>query len=106
MVTYELAKQLKDSGYPQDPLRIYFQNEILNTPKDVEQLSYPTLSELIEACGENLWTIRQGSYKGEDGWIVGQDTEGSLNPLDWKVFIFDPNLDVAVAKFWLALNKK
>ena len=82
-MTYELAKQLKDAGFPDSEYII------------------PALSDLIEACGDKFvklekvvsgWSARgtQGRYKDP---ISDQMVWGGINP------------EEAVAKLWLALNK-
>jgi hypothetical protein len=57
MITYELTKKLKDAGFPQA-----YQSEIITEhgfmdEHSAKEMGYdyaciPTLSELIEACGE------------------------------------------------------
>lgn len=104
-MTYELAKQLKDAGFPQKITAgagdgHLFQDEVYG-------IAYaPTLSELIEACGQDLWILKRGSYMGEFGWIVGQDRKEEDNPAYWFLFRFGKTPEEAVAKLWLALNKK
>lgn len=57
---------------------------------------FPTLPELIEACGIGFFELRRESFewqvrgKGENGWIYG----GGSTP------------EEAVANLWLELNKK
>lgn len=104
---YELAKQLKDAGFPQnkkmgalyhdrsDYIRIgdqYYDGEWC--PTNTWEVFIPTLSELIEACGSKFAALQIGpdlmwSAKGSGIEIFGQE-----NPTD------------AVAKLWLELNKK
>lgn len=99
---YELAKQLKDAGFTQKP-------EDLLTQVEYRGITYvkptePTLSELIEACGEKedfalfrigdnwsaeyknpSWAVRLGEVEGE---YIG---EGKTP-------------EEAVARLWLHLN--
>lgn len=95
-MTYELAKELKDAGFPQ-----YTGVDCRHTPPAIqtagerveESVYFPTLSELIEACGNEriemvrpvlgLWEVRTSEWK----------TNGSTP-------------EEAVARLWLALNKK
>jgi hypothetical protein len=94
-MNYELAKQLKDAGFP------FKYVGISNVPKDngvvfidrQEAYEYPTLSELIEACGEDFRCLIKD---GKDGWCVQGDN------FQWK----DKTPEEAVAKLWLELNKK
>jgi len=102
MITYELILELMNSGFQWNN-----RDNFESYSKELCPLQYyPTLSELIEACGEDLWILRKGIYKGENGWVVGKDRHEESNPHSWYVFAFGKNLDEAVAKFWLEINKK
>lgn len=82
-MTYELAKQLKDAGWG----GIFF-NTI-----DKEYQGLPTLSELIEACGDG-WKFQL--TRAIEGWhckMRGCEGNGQ-------------SPEEAVAKLWLALNSK
>jgi len=59
MITYELARQLKDAGFPTEI--------ILETDGENiwEVVRSPTLSELIEACGEFGFESLISSFDGE-----------------------------------------
>lgn len=85
-MNYELAKKLKEAGFPH--MRIYF----------------PTLSELISACGENF------SLEKEEGenWIAHSLIDPSSNPHKFVDYISKtgPTPEEAVANLWLALNTK
>ena len=86
-MTYELVKQLKEAGF-------YLQ-ENKGTPYP------PTLSELIEACGEGYFNLNSTkSGKGYDNhWAAyfGENPEAKG---------LGKTPEEAVAKLWLALNKK
>lgn len=118
-MTYELAKELKDAGWPilnkrkrQNFLWVLskkgWNKHYGRTQKQVTQMELlgcevlpcPTLSELIEACGErfvqlevlhdqNKWIASNGEYEGSSSRI---DAEGTTP-------------EEAVARLWLALNK-
>jgi len=101
---YELAKKLKDAGFPQaDPNRALNVGtfQYVGDNSDKETLCYiPTLSELIEACGHYFYQLT----KEDDGsW-----TCASINGYPKSGFgvTNSPTLEEAVAKLWLALNKK
>lgn len=96
-MNYELAKQLKEAGFP---MKYSFDNVLY---------THPTLEELIEACPKRF-EIKEMSFDGDftlsvsrsvwhvgyehmDGWFEGEQAEGSTPT-------------IAVAKLWLALNKK
>lgn len=104
-MTYELAKQLKDAGFPQgndtyidvDGIQWLF-TTVLTT---IDKAYAPTLSELIEACGDDFesierdyhdktWTAKSYKFLGFDTFYSG----GEKTP------------EEAVAKLWLALNEK
>jgi len=66
-MTYELARKLKDAGFPQTQdcgCRVCHDGEIgtLNhhryIPPEID-VRFPTLSELIDACGRNLVSLHQ-----------------------------------------------
>lgn len=84
----ELAKKLKDAGF-----RMWETSAVVgNTFEDGEHYwIYPTLSELIEACGEDF----VGLIKRHDWLTIGHDehTNGTTP-------------EEAVANLWLALNQK
>ncbi len=118
MIDYKLAKQLKDSGFPQGEEINVGQQWYDNHDKDCPSLTdeaheknicpddvctceegheiyIPTLSELIEACGEygEVNITRYTSGKAE-AHIPGTDYEEDGN-----------NLEIAVAKLYIELNK-
>ncbi len=90
-IEYELAKKLKDAGFPQDG---YFDYEF--------DLARPTLSELIEACGDRFHSLLR---------YVPQVDEIDLI---WRAYGYDDDQitargkipEEAVANLWLELNKK
>lgn len=109
-ISYELAKELKDAGFPQfgegaalvlhQPLPesdqtisvISYRDFIRLTPTSHEWIYAPTLEELIEACepdskgGFKLWLNKYGIWKA--------GVASGTTPTE------------AVARLWLALNKK
>lgn len=93
-MNYELAKELRDAGFPMKP-KVVWRNPIevtvLNGDQDFE---LPTLEELIEACGGKFGALMVGPGLGL--WTArGNGVE-----------IHAPTPTEAVAKLWLALNKK
>ncbi len=101
---YELAKELKDAGFPQKEM---FDTEDFNGQWLGEDEIYaPSLSELIEACGEIvLW-------KYDDTWFAGHGGERGLSCGetyfdDYPKFLKTGKApEEAVSKLWLELNKK
>ena len=105
-MNYELAKQLKDAGFPQLPGLYYVGKELWDetqqsdyknrrTPPRDTWIKAPTLSELIEACGEEFGSLSKGNngiwYATQ--WAMKEEVT-ALIPIE------------AVTKLWLALNQK
>jgi len=84
-MTHELAKELKDAGFPQ---------------REGRGVKHPTLSELIEACGDKFYGLHR-MVNGE--WLAFMyDIEDSTR----QVETIGSMPEEAVAHLWLALNKK
>lgn len=97
---YELAKQLKDAEFPQNPIGSF----IVNTDVSTEPLSEPTLSELIEACGG-----RVGIFVFDDGTANAWKqvyNRYDLSSSEEDIQTYGSTSEEAVANLWLALNKK
>jgi len=89
-MNYELAKKLKDAGYPI--------TKCIDNGCDVVELHHPSLSELIEAC------IGNGRIQlniAEDGCGVWWGTKHAKS-----VFEEGKTPEEAVSNLWLELNKK
>lgn len=101
-MTYELAKKLKNAGFSQEgkgwkgrlpsfnPISLF-----------VTTVYFPTLSELIEACGDGFFSLK----------LVPNSREG----LNWRTRSTEykqshefagQTPEEAVANLWLELNKK
>jgi len=99
-MNYELAKKLKDAGFPQiehydetdDLLQFHINNEFI---------SIPTLSELIDACGDGFrFLIHEKDPRSLKEWRCNNDKS------EWKEDGFwGKTPEEAVANLWLALNK-
>lgn len=97
---YELAKKLKDAGYPQKGdkfftlregyIKVVIDNPISNPDSLVLKL---TLSGLIEQCGELVLAVFEG-------FIIALATREDIN---YRGRGSTP--EEAVAKLWLVLNK-
>jgi hypothetical protein len=94
---YSLANELKNAGFPQggrgrwtvDPNRIVVRSE--------DRAYVPTLEELIEACGDDFHGIRRldgGTWRCTRFSELGVSIQNGKTPTE------------AVARLWLALNKK
>lgn len=109
-LTYELAKELKDAGFPQNTEKSYcFTREgikLNRTPSKkqraqmdlvgVDVFAAPTLSELIEECGDAFYSLSRYS---NNHWVA--IANGSV----WMDTTSE-NPEVAVARLWLVLQKK
>lgn len=104
MISYKLAEQLKDAEWEGLIKICDNKNEnhgYCNADKQdckLSMLGIPTLSKLIEACGEEFYYLTK--------YIIGSGTY-------WRAFSMDGNgtnkadtPEEAVAKLWLELNKK
>ena len=90
---YELVKELKDAGFPFDWDFVLEDVKNWKLP-DVA----PTLSELIEACGNKFDCL-----KVQRGLITNWSATGNVMP----GFVgYGPTMEVAVANLWLAINNK
>lgn len=110
-MNYELAKQLKDAGFPQERKQgwnITDIDEILRSESSTETAYAPTLSELIEACGDDLFRLEFTKLVFESPpekitryWeAVYYDDEND------RVYVRGISPEEAVANLWLAINKK
>lgn len=108
-MNYELAKELKDAGFPQQKRIVYSRSgDFVNAdiiPKDVH---YPTLSELIAACGEDFATLYYSYGEVEkrewEAKSVMKSSAGEYPIIQCEGKGSTP--EEAVARLWLALNKK
>lgn len=89
-MNYDLAKQLEGAGFPKD-----WCGHDLGWCINPE--CHPTLSELLEACGDGFCKLQKYS----DSWWA-YDKKAKLHPQ--KCIGKTP--EEAVAKLWLELNKK
>jgi len=92
---YKLAKQLKEAGFPQVDISSLPQERYWSK----EEVCYiPTLSELIEACGDEFRNLTKDNEIWSTNFIQGSEydygeTEGKTP-------------EEAVAKLYIKLNKK
>lgn len=96
---YKLAQELKDAGYPQIPQNDFYHERDKNGKEIDDSVTKPTLSELIEACIElipdKFLDIQSREYTTEQ-WVATSS---------W-ILTSGKTPEEAVAKLWLALNKK
>ncbi len=113
-MNYKLAKELKDAGFPFKKLRLgdrfispkglFFSEEERRTLHPLElALRVPLLDELIEACEPEKYFFRLG-FGGV--WRATLEV-GFERETGFEYVKSDGKTpDIAVAKLWLALNKK
>ena len=99
---YELSLELKEAGFVQfgpsfgykhtDDGRLYYAYFFDRVP----EVKAPTLEELIEACGDELGDLTRGGV----GWMTNAENVGYYPETSGKTPA------EAVARLWLALNKK
>ena len=101
-ISYDLAKRLNDAGLEQngDGHVIFPDGHIEPAGSGFDGAMYvPTLSELIEACGDRIDTI--GRYR-KKWFATGKKSRTHYIATTGH---FDTP-EIAVAQLWLALNKK
>lgn len=110
-MNYELAKKLKDAGFT---FRQNFPCEH-TTLENICPCVYPTLSELIEACGDRFGGLTHVRY------LESKKEQSTSIRRYWKAYEFvarwsemkstscygdGETPEEAVANLWLILNKK
>lgn len=116
-MTYELAKQLKDAGFEMMQEPVDYSNGKPNreqmrlTNNDNDWFLLPTLSELIEACGDELNTLLKfDNFKNPYTWVASTHSPCANYFEDFKedncLFGEGSTPEEAVAKLWLTINKK
>jgi len=101
MIDYKLAKQLRKVGLPQ---KKYFgglhvkENGVVPKIRTLDSVYIPTLSELIEACGDGFGGLFGNSKKGF--WCYEELFMEENNPIKGKTPL------IAVAKLYIKLNEK
>jgi len=110
MISYKLAKQLKEAGYP---IHDVWDESMYNGEPTEKDFKYqwdkisrnvsPTLSELIEECEkvipDKIWTLQINPY-----W--GSNPDDALYYVIKEYKIVGKTPEEAVAKLWLKLNNK
>ena len=95
---YELAKELKDAGFPMD----YELENFTEFDKQGNWINID-LSELIEACGGKMDRL-ENLVKNE--WEAGEIDYGCEGDTWFCLSGKGTTPEESVARFWLALNKK
>lgn len=118
MIKYELAKQLKDAGFPQGNNMTL--DRYMKSDGDIADVVYlmgehfaeekttvyiPTLSELIEACGDDFLKVEKMT---SDSWwatCTNKFNERNKN-IRGSGSMIGKTPEEAAANLWLVLNKK
>lgn len=132
-MNYELALRLKNAGFPQEPTFIvngaeelericdyYFIIRPYSTPTDIVFLNKkqyslyptwgtpvikaPTLSELIEACGEHFYDLIKSPDTTQHWTVMGW--KDVVNDGTEKHVVHGATPEEAVANLWLVLKEK
>lgn len=113
---YELAKELKDAGFPQ---KVYTGTTFYPYPDSNERVwvedsephfhddiavKKPTLSELIEACGEGFDSLYKD--RTDNSWHASIVVKVLPKGAHESQYMKGATPEEAVARLWLALNKK
>ena len=101
-MNYELAKKLKDVGFPQKDISVIVGNEdsFVADPFHLNEYFYvPSLSELIEACGNEFSRLTRNKDLMGIFWRA-VSSSGIYSS------IISNTPEEAVANLWLELNKK
>lgn len=88
----ELARLLKEKGFPQDPST---ETHAFWISMEDGKTYMPDLSELIRACGDDFYCVRRRPNGDFQAQSVNKD----------KVYAFGSTPEEAVASLWLELQK-
>ncbi len=117
-MNYELARKLKDAGFPQEGNGVLRNENGLapplfgGFPLEGEYGTFiycPTPEELIEACGDrDLTFIRRRDYKDwlAHAWILSDNFDKALKGEGELIRAEGKTHPEAVANLWLKLNPK
>lgn len=90
IMNYETAKKLKELGW-----------DIVLQDNPEKSIVYPTLEQLIEACGDGLWKINRNIIEGQVRWFV----YGKPNEAGNSYAPIEDTLIEAVANLYIKLNE-
>lgn len=105
-MNYELAKKLKDAGFPQQgngEFQWYIDNKRVRDDVGMQATSFyfPTLSELIAACGDKFESLN--NYNSERMTTTQEEKWKAVGSRE-EYYGLTP--EIAVSNLWLAINKK
>lgn len=100
-MNYELAKKLKDAGFPQDKCSVIVHSGLQSNDIMATRAMAPSLSELIEACGSRFDYLERGL----DGrWYAYHENFGDSIEESIDDSGIGSTPEEAVANLWLSLN--
>ncbi len=103
---YNLAKELKEAGFKNVRLCEREDEHMMKDCGECDMARYPTLEELIEACGDKFRALeRRTSNLPEWAEFVFQVHGFKDNGIGYVTEVGETP-KIAFAKFWLAINKK
>jgi hypothetical protein len=101
MISHDLATELKDAGWPQGGDGGWITSPHKIVVRSGDRVYAPTLSELIEACGDTFQML----IRDIDKWACKR-----FEPARWshdlETLSVGSTAEEAVARLWLAHNKK
>lgn len=103
-ITYELAKKLKEAGFPQKRIEYNCQYcESAFGPKKQDEYCMPTIEELIEACLDFYFPCSFEMGGKNTWWAILRDEKNvkALVPVQSGSTLLE-----AVANLYIALNTK
>jgi hypothetical protein len=102
---YDLAKELNDAGYRQGGKGswTYPSDNLITRSRD--RVYVPTLTELIEACGERFGSLGR-DWLDDTGRFWRAIDRGREETVPPRIEQTGDTPEEAVARLWLALQKK
>lgn len=116
-MNYELAKELKDAGFPLKYTKVIYaifdlivydgDEEVKKEGGFADYAIMPTLSELIEACGDRFIELKKSTKLIQEKEIENcWRANGLMVEPDDILSVEGGTPEEAVARLWLVLNKK
>ena len=97
-MTYDLARKLKEKGFPQKSKGVYMGEEY------EDNVSIPTLTELIEACGDRFAQLHKWSGGEEkEKWMACSESNWGNTPDGIEAY--GNTAEEAVAHLYLEIHK-
>lgn len=102
-MNYELAKKLKEAGFAQKQPTMVESFEIKGGTLNIvgEPVYTPTLSELIEACGDEFHQVNHWQLSDNRDWVA----KGRSEKLNSGITGNGKTPEEAVANLWIKLNE-